>query len=176
MPPKRNQRAIETNQEEHRRVEKGAYVMVEDLGSHGEEEMNVAFENFMVDARQAARRNTGEGTSHVAISLGLENATQAASQLDSTILSIAYQFIHGWQQYQQQHERTQEKREQAVGSLKYHFKELSQINVPTFDGSPNPNVVERWLSQVEKKFQTIQVPDGIRSQVVTSFLVSDAEK
>ena len=58
-----------------------------------------------------------------------------------------------------------------MGSVKYHFKELSKVYLPTFDGGPNSNVAERWLSQIENKFQTMMVPEDIRPQVVTSFLV-----
>mgnify|MGYP004715235807 CR=1 FL=1 len=85
---------------------------------------------------------------------------------------MAFQFVQGFQ-LQQQQQQGQQKEDK---NLKHHFTDLSKVNLPTFDGTTDPNLVEQWLSNVEKKFKTMQVSEDIKPQVVTSFLVGEAEK
>ena len=50
------------------------------------------------------------------------------------------------------------------------------MQVLTFDGSPNLDKVEKWLGEVETNFKLLQVPEEVKHEIITSFLVEDAEK
>ena len=53
---------------------------------------------------------------------------------------------------------------------------MKKVQVPTFDGSPNPDKTEKWLGEVETKFKLLQVPEEVKHEIITPFLVEDVEK
>ncbi|XP_073309906.1 uncharacterized protein [Primulina huaijiensis] len=42
--------------------------------------------------------------------------------------------------------------------------------VPTFDGNPDPEVSHNWLKNVESQLHLLEVPEGLKVEVVTPFL------
>ncbi|XP_073037253.1 uncharacterized protein [Primulina eburnea] len=54
--------------------------------------------------------------------------------------------------------------------IKYHYESLIKNRVPTFDGNPDPKVSHNWLKNVETQLHLLEVPEGLRVEVVTPFL------
>ena len=48
------------------------------------------------------------------------------------------------------------------------------MQVPTFDGSLNPDKAEKWLGEVEANLKLFQVPKEVKHEIITPFLARDA--
>ncbi|XP_073300515.1 uncharacterized protein [Primulina huaijiensis] len=60
--------------------------------------------------------------------------------------------------------------------IKYHYKSLRKNRVPTFDGNPDPEVSHNWLKNIKDQLNLLEVPKGLRVEVVTPFLEDRARK
>lgn len=59
---------------------------------------------------------------------------------------------------------------------RFFFMELKRVQVPSFEGGPDPDEAEKWLDEVEKYFELIQVPDEMKAHVIRPFLIGEANQ
>ncbi|XP_073046190.1 uncharacterized protein [Primulina eburnea] len=57
-----------------------------------------------------------------------------------------------------------------------HYEALRRARVPNFDGSTDPEVGHNWMKEVENHLRLLEVPQRIRVDVITPFLVDKAAK
>ena len=53
---------------------------------------------------------------------------------------------------------------------------MKRVHVPTFDGTPNSDLAEKWLDEIENNFALLQVPEDIKHLIIKPFLVGEANK
>ncbi|XP_027103197.2 uncharacterized protein [Coffea arabica] len=53
---------------------------------------------------------------------------------------------------------------------------MKRVHVPTFDGTPDPNLAEKWLDEIEINFTLLQVPEEMKHLIIKPFLVGEANK
>ncbi|XP_073288809.1 uncharacterized protein [Primulina huaijiensis] len=64
----------------------------------------------------------------------------------------------------------------AQNGTKHHYEALRRARVSNFDGSSDPEVGRNWMKEVENHLRLLVVPQGIRVDVITPFLVDKAAK
>ncbi|XP_073304524.1 uncharacterized protein [Primulina huaijiensis] len=64
----------------------------------------------------------------------------------------------------------------AQNGTKQHYEALRRAKVPNFDGSSDPEVGQNWMKEVENHLRLLEVPQEIRVDVITPFLVDRAAK
>ncbi|XP_073061989.1 uncharacterized protein [Primulina eburnea] len=64
----------------------------------------------------------------------------------------------------------------AQNGTKQHYEALRRARVPNFDGSTDPEVGQNWMKEVENHLRLLEVPQRIRVEVITPFLVDKAAK
>ncbi|XP_073300244.1 uncharacterized protein [Primulina huaijiensis] len=64
----------------------------------------------------------------------------------------------------------------AQNETKQHYEYLQRARVPNFDGSFDPEVGQNWMKEVENHLRLLEVPQEIKIDVITSFLVDKASK
>ncbi|XP_073314731.1 uncharacterized protein [Primulina huaijiensis] len=66
---------------------------------------------------------------------------------------------------------------QELSEIRHILETGVQKNrVPTFDGNPDPEVSHNWLKNVESQLHLLEVPEGLKEEVVTPFLDDRARK
>ncbi|XP_073051214.1 uncharacterized protein [Primulina eburnea] len=64
----------------------------------------------------------------------------------------------------------------AQNGTKQHYESLRRARVPNFDGSSDPEVGQNWMKEVENHQRLLEVPQAIKVDVITPFLVERAAK
>ncbi|XP_073051303.1 uncharacterized protein [Primulina eburnea] len=64
----------------------------------------------------------------------------------------------------------------AQNGTKQHYEALRRARVPNFDGSTDPEVGQNWMKEVENHLRLLEVPQRIRVEVITPFLVDKDAK
>nr|XP_027086619.1 uncharacterized protein LOC113708357 [Coffea arabica] len=62
------------------------------------------------------------------------------------------------------------------GGTQSYYEKMKRVHVSTFDGTPNPDLAEKWLDEIENNFALLQVPEEIKHLIVKPFLVGEANK
>ncbi|PIN03151.1 hypothetical protein CDL12_24332 [Handroanthus impetiginosus] len=79
-------------------------------------------------------------------------------------------------QIQNQHQAPAPNPQPTTMGTKFHFEALKRAQVPTFDGTHDPEIVQRWLKEMEDNFDLMEVPLEVRPKVVVPFLVGEAAR
>nr|XP_027099053.1 uncharacterized protein LOC113718341 [Coffea arabica] len=53
---------------------------------------------------------------------------------------------------------------------------MKRVHVPIFDGTPDPDLAEKWLDEIENNFALLQVPEEMTHLIFKPFLVGEANK
>ena len=53
---------------------------------------------------------------------------------------------------------------------------MKRVHVPTFDGTPDPDLTEKWLDEMKNNFVHLQVSKEMKHQIIKPFLVEEANK
>ncbi|XP_027155824.1 uncharacterized protein LOC113756301, partial [Coffea eugenioides] len=53
---------------------------------------------------------------------------------------------------------------------------MKRVHVPTSDKSPDPDLAEKWLDEIENNFALLQVAEEMKHLIIKSFLVGEANK
>nr|XP_027076961.1 uncharacterized protein LOC113700701 [Coffea arabica] len=62
------------------------------------------------------------------------------------------------------------------GGTQSYYEKMKRVHVPTFDGTPDPDLAEKWLDEIENNFALLQVPEEMKHLIVKPFLVREANK
>ncbi|PIN16986.1 hypothetical protein CDL12_10354 [Handroanthus impetiginosus] len=79
-------------------------------------------------------------------------------------------------QTENQHQDTTPNQQPNIMGTKFHFKALKRAQVPTFDRTQDPEVVQRWFKEMEDNFDLMEVPFEVRPKVVVPFLMGEATR
>ncbi|XP_073130856.1 uncharacterized protein [Henckelia pumila] len=64
----------------------------------------------------------------------------------------------------------------AQQGTKYHYESLRKNKAPTFDRSSDPEVGQNWLKNMETQLRLLEIPEGVKVNVVTPFLEDKSRK
>lgn len=56
-----------------------------------------------------------------------------------------------------------------------HFGRLKNVHMPTFDGSLDPELVEKWVSELKNNFEVLERPEEVKTTVAKPFLAAKAK-
>ncbi|XP_027082397.1 uncharacterized protein [Coffea arabica] len=57
-----------------------------------------------------------------------------------------------------------------------YYEKMKMVYVPTFDGTPDPDLTEKWLDEIENNFALLQVAEEMKHLIIKPFLVGEANK
>ena len=53
---------------------------------------------------------------------------------------------------------------------------MKRVHVPTSDETPDPDLAEKWLDEIENNFALLQVPEEMKHLIIKPFFVREANK
>jgi hypothetical protein len=139
----------------------------------GTNDLNVPLSTW---GRRAPARGRNEGGPSNAPPPQETDHSAANPDIATALMAIA-QVMQGQQEIQQRILQAQEERHQRNSAgTRAHYEHLKKANMPTFDGGADPEKAEKWLEEIERNFEILEVPDEAKSKVILPFLVGNAQK
>lgn len=110
-----------------------------------------------------------------------EDARPAVPQPDLTaVFSMMAQTMQAQQRLQEEQLRRQVEQErrprQAEDGMRSSYERLRKAGMPSFEGTTNPELAEKWLKDLEKNFRVLEVKEEMKGELAVSFLTGEAER